>query len=567
MFDSLPKYASGILDWSWSSFEPYVTDLTDRSLAEDSVGEFLADWSHLGELVSEVFARLNLAAAKDISDKDAEQRYYRFLEEILPKAIEADQKLKEKLLAQDTAPPSFELPLRKMRVEAELFREENLPLITEEQKLCTEYDKIVGSRTVIWEGKEITLIQLQPFFQDPDRVLREKAWRTSVARRIEDRQAISDLWARLLDIRVREARNADYGDYRSFRWKELHRFDYTPEDCLAFHEAIEEAVVPVALRVTEKRRKAIGVESIRPWDTKVDPAGRPALVPFTEASDLEIGVRTIFEKVDPALGAYFRIMREEGLLDLANRKNKRPGGFCTEFQAIKRPFIFMNAVGVHDDVQTLLHESGHAFHVFESNHLPYVQQRDVGIEFAEVASMGMELIASPYLRKDEGGFYDPSDAARAVIEHLEQSILFWPYMAVVDAFQHWVYGNAADAADGSKCCLKWLELMKRFLPWIDYSGLDEETMIGWQSQLHIHTAPFYYVEYGLAQLGAAQVWANSLEDQAAAVASYRRALALGGTVSVPDLFSAAGAKFSFDAEVLGSAAQLMERTIDRLSRQ
>jgi len=282
--------------------------------------------------------------------------------------------------------------------------------------------------------------------------------------------------------------------------------------------------------------------------------------------ELEEKTAAIFHRVDPQLGEYFEIMRRENLLDLDNRKNKAPGGYCTDFPVARRPFIFVNAVGLHDDVQTLLHEGGHAFHSFECYRIPYFQQLIPPVEFAEVASMGMELLASPYLTHQDGGFYSAEEAARARIEHLESSIRFWPYMAVVDAFQHWVYENPQDAANPASCDDHWEALWERFMPGVDWSGLEQERMTGWHRKLHIHQAPLYYVEYGLALLGAAQVWRRALSDQAGAVSAYRQALALGNTVTLPELFATAGAKFAFDEETLGEAVALMERTIDTLER-
>jgi oligoendopeptidase F len=271
----------------------------------------------------------------------------------------------------------------------------------------------------------------------------------------------------------------------------------------------------------------------------------------------------IFHDVDPQLGEYYTVMRRENLLDLDNRKGKAPGGYCTEFPIAQRPFIFMNAIGVRDDVLTMLHESGHAFHVFERNHLPYIHQVQVTMEFAEVASMSMELLAAPYLLKESGGFYTDQEAARDRAEHLERIILFWPFMAVVDAFQHWAHMHP-EGLDPAACDVKWAELQQRFMPGVDWSGLDEALMTGWHRKLHIHVAPFYYVEYGLAQLGAVQVWRNALHDQATSLANYRTALALGGTRSLPELYRAAGAKFAFDAQTLRAAVDLIETTIDRL---
>ncbi|MFH0825304.1 MAG: M3 family oligoendopeptidase [Pseudomonadota bacterium] len=562
MFKTLPPNAAGILHWSWPDFEPYYNRLISISVDSGSVTEFLADWSRLSELVSESYSRLMVATTRNTADKEAEQRYFTFLDEIYPKSEEAEQRLKMKLLDCGIVPPGFEIPYIRMRTESELFREENLPLVALEQKMCTEYDKIMGAQTVQWNGSEITIQQLRPAYQDPDRSLRERAWRSAAERQIRDYGAIGDLWGRFLDLRLKMAANAGFDDYRSFRWKDLNRFDYTPQDCMRFHEAIEKAVVPVAARLCEKRRELLGVESLRPWDMNVDPLGRPPLKPFSEAADLKAQTSRLFHSLDPQLGAYFDIMVVEDLLDLDNRKNKAPGGYCCSFAAVKRPFIFMNAVGMHDDVQTLLHESGHAFHGFESGCLPYIQQRHVGMEFSEVASMAMELLAGPYLLKEHGGFYDPVDADRAVTEHLEQNILFWPYMAVVDAFQHWVYENPAEARKPAACDRQWEKTWNRFIPWIDWSGLEEDLRTGWQRKLHIHTVPFYYVEYGLALLGAVQVWGNAMKDRAGALAMYRQGLSLGGTKPVPDLFAAAGAKFAFDAETLGTAVSLMEGAID-----
>jgi oligoendopeptidase F len=268
--------------------------------------------------------------------------------------------------------------------------------------------------------------------------------------------------------------------------------------------------------------------------------------------------------VDPALGGYFDALLAEGLTDLENRKNKAPGAYCTSYTSIRKPFVFVNAVGIHDDVMTTLHESGHAFHVFETAKIPYIQQLAVPMEFAEVASMGMELLASPYLTKADGGFYSDSDAAHARIEHIESEVLFWPFMAVVDAFQQWVYENPKAGTDPAACDAKWGELWDRFIPAVDWSGLEEVKATGWHRKLHIHQIPFYYVEYGLAQLGAVQIFGNAIKDQKKAVADYRKALALGGMVTLPQLFATAGAKFAFDSAILKTAVDLMEKVIAKL---
>jgi len=564
MFAALPENASAILDWNWENLEPYYVDLAARPLDESSVTEFLIHWTRLSELVGELASRLYVAVTVNTADNTAEERYHRFLDNVYPPAEAAEQKLRQMLLTVNAVPAGFEIPLKKMRVDAELFREANLRLKAEEHKLSSQYDKIMGSQTVEWEGKEVTVAQLRPVYQEIDRARREKAWRLAAERQIRDREAIGELWRKFMDLRLTIAKNAGFGDYRSYRWKEFHRFDYAPDDCKQFHRAIEDVVVPAAQRIADRRRNALHLPSLRPWDLDVDPLGRAALLPFQEASELIQGASAIFHRLHPQAGAHFDTMAAEGLLDLENRKNKAPGGYCTDFPAVKRPFVFMNAVGIHDDVQTLLHESGHCFHTFERSKLRFYHQREVGMEFSEVASMAMELLASPFLAKEAGGFYSKADAARAVIEHLSRSIQFWPYMAAVDAFQHWVYEHPSESVDPEVCEQYWGELYQRFVTWIDWTGLEDIMRTRWQRQLHVLTVPFYYVEYGLAQLGAVQVWANSRRDPHAAVAAYLKALSLGGTVGLPELYATAGAKFAFDAETLASAVDLMERTIEEL---
>ncbi len=566
MLSGFPKSIQEFMRWSWTEIEPFYNQLAERRVSAQSIGEWLADWTQLADRVSETFSRLNVATTVDTTDKDAEARYVAFLDGIRPHAQAADQKLKQKFLDSGLEPNDFAIPARNLRADADLFREKNLPLLAQESKLEIEYDKIIGAQTVTWEGKEVTISRLRPVYQNPDRELRARAWRTALTRQLADRETLNALWKRFLELRQQIAENAGKPDYRAWKWQALLRFEYTPDDCKSFHRAIEQVVVPAAERIYAKRRAQLGLQTLRPWDLDVDPLQRPPLRPFHDVAELESKTAKIFQRVDPQLGDYFETMRREKLLDLANRKGKAPGGYCTSFAASKRAFIFANGVGLHGDVQTLLHEAGHAFHTFERNALPYHQMRRVTSEFSEVASMGMELLAAPYLSADGESFYDEKDSARARAEELEKIILFWPYMAVVDAFQHWVYENPAAAADARACDEKWSEQWDRFMRGADYSGLEEEKKTGWHRKLHIFQVPFYYVEYGLAQLGAVQVWANALKDQAGAVAAYRRALALGGTRPIPELFAAAGAKFAFDAATLGDAVALIEKTIGELEK-
>jgi oligoendopeptidase F len=563
---ALPTNALDFMDWPWSMIEPYYRRLATRSLGLANLYSWLSDWSHLRKLVDESYARLQLENARNTADEAAEKRYHAFLENVYPSIQAADQVLKEKLLASGLQPDGFEVPLRNLRAEADLFREANLPLMTEEQKLGSEYNKVVGAQTVAWEGEEVTLQQLRVKAQTEDRGMRERLWRLASERQLADRQAINSLWMRFMGVRRQLAANAGLPDYRAYRWQQQLRFDYTPQDCRVFHRAIEQAVVPVAARIYAKHCRRLGIKGLRPWDLEADvfTLQLPALHAYDTAVDLGGKTATVFRRVDPRLGNYFDTMSREGLLDLDNRKGKAPGAFCTSFAMLKRPFVFMNGVGMATDVRTVLHECGHAFHVFERSNLPYHHQWRSGMEFNEVASMAMELLAAPYLEASEGGFFSKTDAARDRIQHLERILLFWPYMAVVDAFQHWVYENHAAATDPVECDAQWAEQWRRFIPSVDWSGLDDALVTGWHRKLHIHRYPFYYVEYGLAQLGAVQVWRNALQDQAEAVRRYLEALALGGTVPLPELYQAAGATLAFDAATLREAVDLVESTIEAL---
>jgi oligoendopeptidase F len=573
VFNTLPTDIQEFMNWSWERIEPYFADLQARDLTAENVVQWLEDRALLGEMISETYSRLYVATSLDTTDTAAEERLNTFLERVFSPTLIADQALKEKLLATGLQPEGFDIPLRDMRVEAEIFREENVPLFTEEEKLRQEFDRIIGAQTVTWEGEEKTLAAMNPVLLSPDRAVREQAWRLVQERKQQDRAALNDLWTRFLKLRLQMAANAGFGnDYRAFVWKSRHRFDYTPEDCARFADAIAQVVTPAAARIYERRARLMGVESFRPWDgdhaqytLSVDPLGRPPLQPYRDGDELSRKSSEIFRRVDPALGDYYDIMMEERLLDLDNRKGKAPGGYCTTFSYSSRPFIFMNSVGLHNDVQTLLHEAGHAFHAFEGFHLPRYQRGDPPLEFCEVASMSMELIAAPYLTTEYGGFYDERQAARARLDHLDEMVLFWPYMAVVDSFQQWVYTHPDDAMNADNCDEVWSKQWDRFMVGIDYSGLETIKSSGWHRKLHIFQIPFYYVEYGLAALGATQVWGNSLKDQAGALANYRKGLALGGTATLPDLFSAAGANFAMDAATLGDAVALIERVSGELA--
>jgi oligoendopeptidase F len=563
----LPETAQEFSTWTWAQLEPHMRELAARPLTARNLEGWLGDWSHVLSLLEETRARLQVAASLDTSDAAAEARFNAFQKDVHTPAMAVDQEIKEHLLSSGLPPaPRFEIPLRDMQVDADLFREENLELLAQEQRLINTYNRIVGAQTADWEGDEVTLYQLEAMLQDPERTTRERAWRLQVERQLADREAIDALWADLVSLRHQMALNAGCANYRAFRWRQLHRFDYAPDDCAQFHRAIQQVAVPAVGRIHERYRRYLGVATLRPWDLEVDPLGRPPLEPFSDAEELETKAAAIFHRIDPRLGEYFHAMQREGLLDLESRKDKAPHAWCVTYPLTRQAFIFMNAVGWQRDVAMLLHEAGHAFHVYEMAHLPYVQQLEVPAEFLEVASMAMELLAGPYLAAAEGGFYSEEDAARARVKHLEDAIIVsWPYVAAMDAFQHWVYTNPGAASDGVTSGAKWAEIWMRFMPGVDWHGLDEALRVSWQAIPHFFGWPFSGIEYGIAQLGAVQVWRNAMDNQASALARYRQALSLGGTAPLPQLYQAAGAQLALDPETLGEAVALMERTIAGLN--
>lgn len=563
---ALPDVALELVEWDWRDIEAHYLNLESQPLDAGTVDDWLAAWSHLKGLVGEAMERLYVARTLDTTDQSREDRYNSYLENIHTPAEEHEQVLRKMLLESGLEPEGFAIPVRNLRAEAQLFREVNLPLLVEEKKVASGYDKIIGAQSVEWEGETITLPRLIKELERPERSTREKAWRLAMDQYLADRPAISKVWESLFKLRSEIAANADQPDYRAYAWQDRLRLEYSPDDCLRFHDAIESVVVPAASRILERRRASLQVESLRPWDMQADSLGRLPLAPFSTAEELIDKASNIFHSVDPELGGFFDTMESESLLDLDNRPGKAPGGYAELFLNVRRPFIFMNAVGTSGNVETMLHEGGHAFHVFEFASLPYVQQMTIPHEFAEVASMSMELLSAPYLTTANGGFYTEPEAARSRIKHLEDIVLFWPYMAVVDAFQHWAYTNAQLAADSDACDEQWALQWDRFMPDTDYSGLEQEKMTGWHRKLHIFRYPFYYVDYGLARLGSVQIWKNAMDDQAGAVKQYREALALGGTASLVELYRRAGAKLAFDEQTLGEAVSLIESTLGELQQ-
>jgi oligoendopeptidase F len=560
----LPASPDALADATWEDVAPYYEALATRPLNRANVEAWLADWSLFESLLSEAGALAGFAYSCDTSDPAREAAELRFGTQISPRAHQQRVRLQERLVQLDYVRPGLETMVERFRNQMRLFAPANVPLFADLSKLETEWSKVNGAMTVAWDGEQKTPSQLLPFLESNDRSVRERAFKMRAHPYIERRGVLAGIFDQMYDLRQQVARNAGFANYRDYAHLEKNRFDYTPDDCLRFHEAVESAVLPAVERVMRRRRSHMGVDPLRPWDIPADPQGRPPLKPFKDIATFIEHAGDVFAHVDPQFSAYYRRMADADLLDLDNRKGKAPGGYCQTLAFRKMPLIFMNAVGVDEDVRTLLHESGHAFHSFEASSLPLLFQRHPGSEMAEVASMSMELLAMPFIDTDNGGYYREDDAVRSRADLLEGIILFFPHCASVDAFQHWIYlnhdGRDADARDR-----KWLELRRRFEgSSVDWSGLDPERIARWYQQPHFFGSPFYYIEYGIAQLGALQVWRNSLRDPQDAIRNYRGALALGATKPLPELFKAAGARLMFDSEGMRELISVVEEELAKL---
>ncbi len=549
---------------TWNDVQPYYDALATVPLTNsDAVVEpWLATWSRLDTMVGEAGTLAMIAYTGNTADAAAEEAYLRFSMEIFPKLEEQQVRLARRLIEMGWSRPDLETTLRRFRMDIEIFREANVERFSQIEELSAAYQKVTGGLSVEWDGARKTIPQLQPFLKSSIRTERERAFRLGAAAYLEHRDVFADQFDRMYAVRQAVARESGFADYQQYCFAAKHRFDYSPADCAQFHHAVRSTVRPAVARLMEHRRQSLKVDVLRPWDVTVDLEIAEPLRPFTNVESFVNRARQVFARIDPELGAQFGVMADEGLLDLESRPGKAPGGYCTDLSFRGRPFIFMNAVGVPDDVQTLVHEAGHSFHDFATHALPYTWQRRTGHEAAELASMGMELLAMPYLVQPDG-YYSPAEARVAWLEHLEDVLGSLVHIASVDAFQAWIYtdprGADRDARDA-----QWLALRTEFEAGVDWSGLDALRIARWYRQLHIFELPFYYIEYGIAQLGALQVFRNSIHDPVGAVAAYKRFLALGGTRSLPDLYRAAGVKLVFDAESMGELVVFVEGLIDSL---
>ncbi len=553
---------------SWSDLEAFYRDLQERPVHDlKDFRKYLHDVSELESAVSEDLAWRYIRMTCDTSDAGHEQAYLTFVQEIQPHIAQADDAINRRIIAfpwcseleaQDEA---YRIYFRSLRTATEIFREENIPLQTELQTLAQQYSAIQGAMSIRWNGADITMEQAAVYLMNPDRNIREKVWILMHERRTADTEKLDELFGKMVKFRHQVALNAGFANYRDYMFKAMGRFDFTPEDCFNFHVAIATAVVPLLRKQYQQRMRSLDLDELRPWDLSVDPFNRPALKPFEGGKELVSKSLACLDKVHPYFRECLETMKERGFLDLESRKGKAPGGYNYPLAETNMPFIFMNASGKMRDVETLVHEAGHAVHTFLSAPLELNAFKNTPSEVAELASMSMELLSMPGW---DAFFENDTERKRAMREQLEGIVQTLPWIAIVDKFQHWIYENPDHTREERTDA--WVKINREFgTGLVDYAGYENALASSWHKQLHIFEVPFYYIEYGMAQLGALGVWKGSLEKGREAVEQYMDALKLGYTRPVPAIYEAAGVRFDFSEAYVRSLFSFLEKQLKEVA--
>lgn len=543
----------------WEGLLPFFQELEEREIdSVTTLEQWLKDASELEAAISEEVCWRQIKMTCDTENKELEASFTFFMMEIQPKMQPFSDRLNKKLLdckfASELDTQKYFTYLRNVKKNIDLFEEKNIPLIAELNVLQQQFGVIAGKMTVRVNGQEYTLQQATRFLEDPDRNLREEVYHKINKRRLADKDALNELFSTLLAKRNEVAINAGFHSYTEFRFLELGRFDYTQDDCYQFHEAVKLHVMPLVNELYEARRKKLGIDTLRPWDIDAEPLGTKPLHPFNDGNELTDKAIACFDKLMPFFGDCLRKMKAMGHLDLDSRKGKAPGGYNCPLAESGAPFIFMNAAGQLDDVTTMVHEGGHAIHSFLAHPLELNGFKEYPMEIAEVASMSMELFSMDYWNV----FFKTSEELhRAKEQQLERVITIFPWIATIDKFQHWVYKNPQHSLE--ERAKAWVEISDEFTsPVLNYDGMDDYRSYGWQRQLHLYEVPFYYIEYGIAQLGAIGMWQQFKKNKDAALNNYIQALSLGATTTLPNLFKAAGLEFNFSPEYISKLMQFVK---------
>lgn len=530
----------------WQGLEPFFKQLLERPInSSEEMQQWLKDRSDLESIISEDLAWRYIRMTCDTTDKAREEAYLYFVSEIQPQIAPVENDLNKKMAespyAGEFADMGHKIYFRNTHTALELFREENIPLEVELQTESQKYGSINGAMSVEMEGKTLTLQQAAVYLKKTDRAIRKEAFEKISNRRLQDKTTLDDLLNKLVELRHKVARNAGFDNFRDYMHRALCRFDYTVEDCFRFHDAVATQVVPLCRRLNEERKAKLGYDALKPYDMDVHPAGLDPVKPFSNGQELANKTISAFTRLDPFFGDVIGTMKDRGHLDLDSRIGKAPGGYNYPLAVSNYPFIFMNAAGTLRDLETMVHEGGHAIHSVLTKDLELNAFKSCPSEVAELASMSMELISMDVW--DEF-ITDPLELNRAKVEQLEGVIKTLPWIATVDKFQHWLYTNPTHTPQERTAA--WKRISDEFSTGLtDWSGYEEAYLYNWQKQLHIYEVPFYYIEYGFAQLGAIGVWYNYMQDKKKGLQHYKDALSLGNTETIPNIYATAGAKFDF----------------------
>ena len=552
----------------WENIEPLTNDLMERQLSCSSCIEgLISDSSELAEHISETGALLYIGMTCDTESEEKKESFLDFMSNIRPKLSEFSDALNRRIVnhsSVDDLPSRYDLMLRGMRTDVEIFRKENIPLGVRQTELVTEAQTINGAMTVEFEDQEMTFPQMGKYLESNDRSQRQAAWMTMSARRMEDSERLSEIFDELITIRHQMATNAGFESYTQYMFRAMHRFDYTIEDCLEFHDSVESVCMPILKKINEERCDGLGLGELSPWDVNEkggsgpDIHGRRPLRPFETVDEMVEKLSVMFHEISNDLGGKFDKLVEMDTLDLETRKGKAPGGYQYYLEKSRVPFIFMNAAGLQGDLETMIHEAGHAFHSLYCGHLELIDERDYPIEFAEVASMSMELLTQPWWDK----FYESEEADRARRAHLEGVVFLLPWIATIDSFQHWIYANPGHSKE--ERAEVWLSIRDKFGSDMDWTGHTDFRELSWQQQGHLFGVPFYYIEYGIAQLGSLQLWKTQMGDPQKALDDYANAMSLGNTRTLPELFSAADLELGFNEGHFMSLMGTVETALSEL---
>lgn len=549
----------------WPELEPYFKILMDRDISTvESLELWLHDQSELEAMISEDACWRQIKMTCDTENAALEEAYNYFCLDIQPKiqpyADALNKKLLESPALEQLDKEKYHTYIRNVKKSIELFREANIPLQAETAVLQQQYGQITGAMTIEYNGKQYTLQQAAKFLESQDRSIREEVYRKIQDRRLVSKQPLNELFEKLLNLRSQTAINAGFNSYTTYRFRELGRFDYQEEDCFRFHDAVKMHVLPLVNEIFENKRKQLGLETLRPWDLEAEPAGMQPLHPFKGGDELLQKSIDCLSAMNPFFGDCLSRMKTMQHLDLESRKGKAPGGYNCPLAESGAPFIFMNAAGQMHDVTTMVHEAGHAIHSFLSHPLELSGFKDYPMEIAEVASMSMELFSMDYWNTF---FDDAADLKRAKLHQLERVITIFPWIAVIDKFQHWLYSHPGhSAADRSSA---WTAILAEFKDnVVDYTGLEQYRADSWQRQLHLFEVPFYYIEYGIAQLGAIGMWMQFRQNKQQALENYCHALSLGGTKTLPELYKAAGLEFDFSPDKIKTLMAFVREEMNRL---